>query len=143
MGLFKKKYTEKELIDFGNYLLSKERHNRIKYHDGKVQPNYHETKKEVHHADVENFKSAERCKKAVGGIIIVKPKLIKRFGFAMLCLFFIGCNRPLKNYETIAYKSGMDFWGAKLPLGWCQFQTDNGNHFQDSCHYYYYKDTIN
>jgi len=63
MKLFKKKYTEKELIEFGNYLLSKQRHWRIKYDEnGKVRANYHDLKKEVHHADVENFKVSQKLK---------------------------------------------------------------------------------
>jgi len=66
MKLFKKKYTEKELIAFGNYLLSKERHNRIKYDTfRKVRPNYHDLKKEVHHADIENFKTYQKYKKVL------------------------------------------------------------------------------
>jgi hypothetical protein len=78
MKIFKKKYTEKELIAFGNYLLSKERHNRIKYDENwKVKPNYHQLKKEVHHADVENFKASQRVKMAANGIIIVAPKFLR------------------------------------------------------------------
>lgn len=78
MRLFKKKYTEEELIAFGNYLLSKERHNRIKYDENwKAKPNYHDLKKEVHHADIENFKVSQRIKMAANGIIIVKPKFLR------------------------------------------------------------------
>lgn len=63
MKLFKKKYTEKELVEFGNYLLSKERLMRIKYDENwKCIPNYHDLKREVHHADIENFKVKQKLK---------------------------------------------------------------------------------
>jgi len=142
MRLFKKKYTEKELIDFGNYLLSKERYNRFKYAEGHDRATLKDRVGVVHHADVMNFKTNERLKQAVDGIIIVKPRLIKRFGFVILCLIFIGCNRSSKNIETITYKSCEGYFGEVYLKGWCRYGTSFENNFEDSCHFYSYGDTI-
>lgn len=51
-------YTEKEMVQFGTYLLSKERESNLKLAN-KVNPSiakYNERKRFVHDADLKNFK---------------------------------------------------------------------------------------
>jgi hypothetical protein len=53
-----KTYTEKDLVEFGNYLLSKEREKHIDGDDhGKRSINLLEKRRVVYHADLENWKS--------------------------------------------------------------------------------------
>lgn len=47
-------FTERELVEFGEYLLSKERAESLKATDSPVP--YEDRAAVVHHADVENFK---------------------------------------------------------------------------------------
>lgn len=52
-------YTEKEMVQFGTYLLSKERENNLKLAN-KLNPTlekYNERKRMVFDADIENFKN--------------------------------------------------------------------------------------
>ena len=51
-------YTEKDLVEFGTYLLSKERENNLKLAN-KINPSiakYNERKRFVHDADLKTFK---------------------------------------------------------------------------------------
>lgn len=63
-NMAKKKYTEKDLVKFGEYLLSEERENRIRQ-TVKEHPNslpYKESKRNVYDADVANWKESQSCK---------------------------------------------------------------------------------
>jgi len=57
-------FNKKDLVNFGKYLLSDERTNRIKdnYQEGFDNVPYDERIKEVYHADVENFLESIRKK---------------------------------------------------------------------------------
>jgi tRNA A22 N-methylase len=51
----RKRFTEKQLVAFGNYLLSDERNEMIEKHP-ELKDTVEQRKKEVSHADVENWK---------------------------------------------------------------------------------------
>ncbi len=55
----KTKPKRKHLISFGNYLLSDERRKSFEQHSELGTTNIEERLKEVHHADVENWKSKQ------------------------------------------------------------------------------------
>ena len=60
----KKKFTKKDLVKFGEYLLSEERENRLRQ-TIKENPNslpYKESKRSVYDADLANWKANESCK---------------------------------------------------------------------------------
>ena len=48
---------EKDLISFGKYLLSKERDERIKTTAKKIKQPIKDARKEIYHADIENWKA--------------------------------------------------------------------------------------
>lgn len=60
-----KKYSEKDLVEFGKYLLSKEREDRIKFMDFAELP-YDERFREVYHADIANWEDSKADIEAEG-----------------------------------------------------------------------------
>lgn len=74
----KKEYTREDLVIFGNYLLSKERKQKIV--DGQHYKMDKDALSMVHHADIENALSQDRYASGNfnAGVLIDKPKRNKR-----------------------------------------------------------------